>query len=226
MSDKERVLSRSAAQVFYDRFGKKQDNQGFYENPALDDLIAHAGFEEAQRVFEFGCGTGKFAARLLESHLPAAASYLGCDLSLTMVALARSRLAAFPRRAEVCLAGGVVYFPVPDKFADRVVSTYVLDLLSEEDIRRFFAEAHRVLVPGGRVCLASLTRGSGFLSRVFSALWMAIFRLNPSLVGGCRPIRLSSLIDSQQWQIVHQRDLAPFGVASEVLILEAKSASE
>jgi hypothetical protein len=36
------VLTRSQAQRFYDRFGKKQDAQAFYEDAALDDLIAHA----------------------------------------------------------------------------------------------------------------------------------------------------------------------------------------
>ncbi|MEJ2728573.1 MAG: hypothetical protein P8185_08685 [Deltaproteobacteria bacterium] len=46
------VLTRSQARIFYDRFGKKQDTQAFYEDAALDDLIAHA-----ERVFEFGCSS-------------------------------------------------------------------------------------------------------------------------------------------------------------------------
>jgi len=37
-------LTSSEARAYYDKFGKKQDTQGFYEDPALDDLIAHAGF--------------------------------------------------------------------------------------------------------------------------------------------------------------------------------------
>jgi SAM-dependent methyltransferase len=81
MPDKSEVLSPSAAQAYFDQFGKKQNSQGFYENPALDDLIAHASFQDARSVFEFGCGTGKFAAHLLENHLSPTASYLGCDIS-------------------------------------------------------------------------------------------------------------------------------------------------
>jgi ubiquinone/menaquinone biosynthesis C-methylase UbiE len=216
---KERVLSQPAAQAYYDRFGEKQDSQGFYEDPALDDLTAHADFRDTQSVFEFGCGTGKFAARLLESHLPSSATYLACDISPVMIDLAKRRLATYGERAQVALSDGAVRFPCPDHSVDRVVSTYVLDLLSESDIRRCFSEARRVLIPGGELCIASLTRGVNFLSRIISSLWMSIFRLKPSIVGGCRPICLDSFVDPQEWRVVHKRVVTPFGVPSEVLIL-------
>ena len=35
------------ARRYYDRFGWRQDPQGFYENPAIDDLVKHADFEHA-----------------------------------------------------------------------------------------------------------------------------------------------------------------------------------
>ena len=217
---KNRVLDTSAARAYYDRFGKKQDSQGFYEDPALDDLIAQADFPGSQRVFEFGCGTGKFAGRLLAKHLPASASYLGCDISPVMISLARSRLETYGARAQVALSDGGVQFPIPDRSVDRVVSSYVLDLLSETDIGHFFSESHRVLTPGGRLCLASLTKGVTLPSRIVSSLWTSAFRLSPALVGGCRPIRLDAFVDPSEWQFLHRRVLTPFGVPSEVLILE------
>lgn len=222
MSDRERVLSPSAARAYYDRFGTKQDSQGFYENPALDDLIAHADFRDARSVFEFGCGTGKFAVRLLEKQLPPSASYLGCDISPVMTGLAERRLAAYGKRAQVVLTDGGVRFPCSDGSVDRVVATYVLDLLSKDDIRRFFSEAHRVTAPGGKICLASLTPGAGYPSRIVSSLWMAVFRLNPAIVGGCRPIRLDDFVDLREWRIVHRRIVSPFAVPSEVLVLSRK----
>jgi ubiquinone/menaquinone biosynthesis C-methylase UbiE len=222
MSDRPSVLSYSEARSYYDRFGKKQDAQGFYEDPALDDLIAHACFQDAQKVFEFGCGTGKFAARLLAEHLPASATYLGCDVSPTMIDLAAKRLALYAERAKAVRSDGAVQFPLPDQSVDRVVSSYVLDILSEEDTRRVFAEAHRVLTPGGKFCLASLTRGVTLPSRIVSLLWMAVFGMRASLVGGCRPIRLEPYIDQERWQLEHRRVVTPFGVPSEVLILSPK----
>ncbi|MDE2430715.1 MAG: class I SAM-dependent methyltransferase, partial [Burkholderiales bacterium] len=224
MSDQERVFDATAAQAYYDRFGKKQDSQGFYEDPALDDLVAHASFHESRRVFEFGCGTGKFAARLFDQHLSPSASYFGCDVSPIMVGLAKQRLAIYDERAQVALSDGAVRFPVSEKSVDRVVSSYVLDLLSEADIHCFFAESRRVLIPGGKVCIASLTRGRSGMSRIVSSLWMAAFHLNPALVGGCRPIQVDAFVHPQEWQVVHQRIVAPFGVPSEIRILELKGA--
>jgi len=226
LADKERVLSTSAVRAYYDRFGAKQDSQGFYEDPAVDDLIAKADFQDARSVFEFGCGTGKLAARLLEKHLSSSANYLGCDISPVMIGLARSRLATYGERAQVALSDGAVRFPCPDHSIDRVVSTYVLDLLSEPDIRRFFSEARRVLTPNGRLCLASLTYGVTLPSRIVSSLWMRVFRLNPALVGGCRPVCLDSFVDPQEWRVVHNRVVTPFRVPSEVLILASKGTSD
>lgn len=220
MSEKERVLKPVATRAYYDRFGKKQDSQGFYEDPALDELVAHAGFQDSKRVFEFGCGTGKFAARLLENSLSSTASYLGCDISPVMVGLAKQRLEAYGERAQIVLSEGVVRFPVPDHSVDRVVATYVLDLLSVEDIERFFSESRRALMPGGRVCIASLTRGVSIPSHIVASLWTLVFRLNPALVGGCRPLRLADFMSRRKWQVVHQGVVTPFAVPSEVLILE------
>jgi len=223
MPDKGHVLSPSRAQAYYDRFGKKQDSQGFYEDPALDELVGHASFQDAHSVFEFGCGTGKFAARLLENHLSSSASYLGCDVSPVMIGLAKRRLEAFITRAQVSLSDGVVQFPTPDHSVDCVVSSYVLDLLSEADIRLFLSEAYRTLLPDGNVCLASLTSGVDLPSRILSSLWMRVFRLNPAIVGGCRPIRLSSFVEPEKWRVVHKRVVTPFWVPSEVLILTPRS---
>jgi len=222
MPDQDRVLNSTAAQAYYDRFGKKQDSQGFYEDPALDDLVAHASFQDSRCIFEFGCGTGKFAARLLEKHLSPSASYFGCDVSPVMIDLAKRRLEACGERGQAALSDGAVRFPIADHSVDRVVSSYVLDLLSDADIRRFFSESHRVLAPGGKVCIASLTRGVSAVSRVVSSLWMSVFRLSPALVGGCRPIQVGTFVNPQEWQVVHRRVVTPFGVPSEVLILETK----
>lgn len=74
--------------INYDRFGEKQDGQGFYEDPALNELVAHASLQEARCVFEFGCGTGKFAGRVLEKSMLFSARYLGCDISPVMIGLA------------------------------------------------------------------------------------------------------------------------------------------
>lgn len=212
------VLTRSQAQEFYDRFGEKQDAQAFYEDAAVDDMVAHAAFAEAASVFEFGFGTGRFAAQLLAEHLSPSARYFGVELSQTMTTLAQQRLAAWGERAKAIQADDSMRLPLADHCVDRVVSAYVLDLLSEADARQFLAEATRILKPGGKLCLVSLTHGTTFISRMVSAVWQLVFRLRASLVGGCRPTQLEPLLDQQAWSIEHHTVVVKFGVPSEVLI--------
>jgi len=220
------VLTPSEARAFYDRFGKRQDAQGFYEDPALDDLIAHAPFAKAAKVFEFGCGTGRFAARLLADVLPGSAIYIGCDLSPTMVNLARERLAPYGERARVFQSDGTTDLPLPDNSVDAVISTYVLDLLSEADIGEVLREAHRVLIAGGKLCLVSLTTGTTLPSQIVSFIWTSIFRLRASLVGGCRPICLELALNPSCWEPEHRRVVSVFGVASEVSVSRVKDSAQ
>ena len=153
------MLTREKVRTFYDRFGALQDRQAFYEDIATRDLIAHANFEEAKTVFEFGCGTGRFAADLVGHRLAEKSSYTGCDLSATMVGIARGRLAQFGARAQVQLTDGTLHLAASDATFDRFVSNYVLDLLPSNDIALLLAQALRVLAPDGRICLVSGTHG-------------------------------------------------------------------
>lgn len=215
------ALSTSEARDYYDRFGSKQDSQGFYEDPALDILIAHSDFHQAENIFEFGCGTGRLAARLLADHCAPSAMYVGCDISPVMIGHARRRLETYGKRARVVLSDGVVRFPIVDHSVDRIVSSYVLDLLAEADILKVFDEARRTLAPQGRLCLVSLSKkGINIRSAVISRLWAAAFKLRPVLVGGCRPINLDLFVNTQQWRFIHRQVVAPYGVPSEVLVLE------
>ena len=212
------TLTRSQAKTFYDRFGKKQDTQAFYEDAALEDLIKHAGFDNTKAIFEFGCGTGRFAIRLLTSCLSPSATYTGIDLSETMVNIAQQRLSPYSDRARVIQSDGSIHYPIADHSVDRVVSTYVLDLLSETDIQQAIAEAHRVLTPDGKLCLVSLSTGINFSSRMVCAIWNAVFNQRASLVGGCRPVQLASYLDENSWSIDYHKVITQFAVPSEILI--------
>lgn len=214
------ALSHDEARRVYDRIGARQDTQAFYEDRATAILVRYGRFDTAHRILEFGCGTGRFAFRLLSHQLPQAARYRALDLSPTMVRLARERLASFGARAEVVLTDGSP--PVAERAAsrDRFVSNYVLDLLSGDDIAAVVREAHRILEPGGLLCLSSLSTGTGSFSRLVSRAWSGVQALRPALVGGCRPLELLAWLPSEAWRVRQHAKLAPFGVPSEVLIAE------
>jgi malonyl-CoA O-methyltransferase len=107
-------------------------------------LVAVAGRE----VLELGCGTGKNTAWLAER----AASVTALDFSEGMLARARTRVAA----PHVRFVRHDVRepWPLPDARVDVVVGNLVLEHV--EALGPVFAEAARVLRPGGRLFLCEL----------------------------------------------------------------------
>lgn len=212
-------LDAERARRFYDRMGRWQDSQGFYEDAATRHLVHAAGFSEASSVFELGCGTGRLAAELLAGRLPNDARYLGVDVSPTMVRLARQRLAPWGSRAEVrLLEPPTLKLPGEDGSFDRLVATYVFDLLSADDAGALIDEARRLLARDGLLALVSLTHGTTALTRVVSGAWGTVALQWPGLVGGCRPIELNHLLAAGSWHLVEREVVTSWGISSEMLV--------
>lgn len=223
MPKKPRMLTHQQATSFYNHLGARQDWQAFYEAPATRDLMAHASFEAAQAVFEFGCGTGAFAEQALAHHLPPQATYLAVDSSTTMVRLARSRLERFGARVVVKQTDGFLQLGERPGSCDRFVSNYVLDLLSPADIAQLLAEAHRLLMAEGYLCLVSLTHGATPLARLVTCAWTHLHALEPWLVGGCRPLELRDCLPDTSFHLDYTRVIIRFGVPSEVVVASKRS---
>jgi ubiquinone/menaquinone biosynthesis C-methylase UbiE len=214
------ALTRQQAREFYNRFGKKQDWQKFYEDRPVQALIWHGEFSKALAVLEFGCGTGRLAETLLEQHLSTGARFIGVDISETMVSLAAARLVRFGARTRLILTDGSPRLDLGTATFDRFVSCYVLDLLPFEDIQEVLREAKRVLSDGGLLCLVSLTHGFTPISRVVERAWLTLYNARPKLVGGCRPISLIEFVSESYWRIHYHDRYSSYSIPSEVLIAE------
>ena len=213
-----RTLTLEEAKAYYDSFGAKQDSQSFYEGPAIKVLTDNGHFDQATSVFEFGCGTGRFAQELINECLPPDAIYCGTDISSTMIQLATERLKSFGPRAMVTQTSSKADIPLGDDSIDRFVSTYVFDLLPAAATQQVLDEAHRTLQADGLLCLVSITPGTTPISRFVMGTWQWIFSEKPSIVGGCRPMQLTKLLSTDQWQIRFQTVVVAWGIASEVVI--------
>lgn len=212
-----KALSPMEAARVYDRIGRFQDWQSFYEGPAVDDLVAHLHLRAADAVFELGCGTGALVARLFAEHLPAKATYLGVDVSPHMVRLSRERLHRWADRARVEIADGSLPLPGDDGVYSHFLAIYVVDLLSEEYARAVVREAARLLRSGGRMGLVSLTQGHSRGARLVSGAWGALWGFAPRLTGGCRPVHLEPLLEGE-WVTEHRALVETWGVSSEVIV--------
>ncbi len=212
------MLSHTDTKAIYDRLGIGQEKGSYFEAPALALLRQYADFAAARHVFEFGCGTGSFAATLLAQELAADASYVGLDQSSTMVRLAATQVARFGLRSAVLQSGGTMVLPLANGTVDRFVSNYVLDLLPVAEIEQLLTEAHRVLAPEGLLCLTSLTYGTTPLSRLVMGGWQLRYQLQPASVGGCRPIAVLDFLDSHMWALRHHTHSTTRGLASEIVV--------
>ena len=92
-----------------------------------------AAFADAESCVEFGCGQAKLANLVLAEH--PSLRWSAVEQSPEMVALARAAMRPHGRRFAVALTGGEPAAAAVPQRVDRFVSTYVLDLLSERDMR-------------------------------------------------------------------------------------------
>lgn len=210
------ALTSAQARRFYDRLGRGQDLQAFYEDRAVGELLARGRLDQARAVFEFGCGTGRLAARLLGQHLPAGARYLGADISDTMTSLTKARLRPFGTRAAIIQADGTRPLPLTNGAFDRFLTIYVLDLLGAAEATAIIAEARRLLQPGGLLEAVSLTHGATAPARLVSRAWTATWSRAPVLTGGCRPVSVLPLLDG--WHIEHHALASAWALTSEVVV--------
>ena len=214
----QRVVTHEQARRIYDVIGRGQDTRPLSERRALDELARRCAFETATAVVEFGCGTGRYAAGLFRTRLPAECRYLGIDVSPKMVALAREKLAPWATRARIVLTDGSPRLSEPDGSCDRFISTYVLDLLSSEETAVLLAEAHRVLRPGGLLGLVSLTSGASLSAQVLTAAWQRLWAFRPWLLGGCRPIEITESLSPAQWALRNESCVGKYVLTSQVVV--------
>ncbi len=109
------------------------------------DALVRLGDLRGQRVLDVGCGTGAVAAALADR---AAAKVWGVEQSSEMLAVARARVPSGVGLKQ----GRAEKMPFRDEWFDRVVYSLVIHLV---DRPLALAEAVRVLVPDGRVAIAT-----------------------------------------------------------------------
>lgn len=207
----ENTISRAAARRFYDRLGAGHDLAERYEGRAKGRAVEQLGLAPGQHVLSAGVGTGKEHALIKAAVEPGGVAF-GVDVSRVMLGLTRAHTGA-----PLC-AADVRDLPFASSVFDRVFSSYVLDLIPLADLPRVLAELRRVLRPGGRLALVSLTEGVGPASRAVVALWKLVYAVSPVACGGCRPLELARLVSDAGFSDVRREAVVQLGVPSEVLL--------
>jgi arsenite methyltransferase len=117
--------------------------------------VRHAALRPGEVVLDLGCGGG-IDTILAARRVGPTGRVIGLDLLEEMCEAARSAAGAAGVGAwSEFHRGQMEDIPLPDAAVDVVVSNGVLNLSARK--ARAMAEIHRVLRPGGRLCVADLT---------------------------------------------------------------------
>lgn len=181
------------------------------ESRARRRVLAVADIHDGEVVLEVAVGTGLLFVELLMRN-PRGRT-VGIDLTPSMVEVARRKAARSGMTNWELQVGDALALGYPDASFDVVVSTYMLDLLSEADFGRVLAEFARVLRPGGRLVVASLAPSAGWVYRV----WSFLYQRNPAWVGGCRGVDLCEPLGNAGFTIEMREHVEQFGVVTEIL---------
>ena len=115
--------------------------------------VEHAGLKVGQTVLDLGSGAGldAFVARRL---VGADGRVIGVDMTAEMVARARENARRQGLDNVEFRLGEIEHLPVRSASVDVAISNCVLNLVPDK--RRAFAEIHRVLKPGGHICISDV----------------------------------------------------------------------
>jgi demethylmenaquinone methyltransferase/2-methoxy-6-polyprenyl-1,4-benzoquinol methylase len=206
----DQTISRDTARLVYDRLGAGLDRAARFEGRAKALGLELLAVAPGQHVLQVGVGTGAEQAALATA-AGAGGLVVGCDLSRGMLELTRQRAGT-----PLC-EGDAARLPLRARSFDRLFSAYMLDLIPLAEIPAVLAEFRRVLRPGGRLVLVSLTEGADAPSRLFVAGWKLAYSLDRLRLGGCRPLQLAAQLGAAGFA-VERHVVVQRGFPSEVLV--------
>ena len=185
---------------------------GFYERISNREALRGPVLERAEKIIDVGAGTGYLLSRLVKATREGQ-QIVAVDLSQQMLKNSRSYLEKHDQ-----LSPRITFeqsdcreLPWGDNTFDLYVSSYLFDLLPQEELKQALREMERVLRPDGYAILVTMTtelQDLPWLSRSFYRLmnefyaigyhkgrWNFIWRfLFAGYAPHCRPIALAQYL--------------------------------
>ncbi|MBS3168636.1 methyltransferase domain-containing protein [Candidatus Woesearchaeota archaeon] len=163
------------------------------ESKAFRRVLEFISIKDGESILEIAVGTGILFEQIVR--LNPKGRNEGLDLSESMLKKARIRLMKY--KHFNLIHGDASRLPYNSNTFDILVNNYMLDLLPSEDYLSILREFKRVLKPGGKLVITTMTNGKEWYSKI----WDFVAKIAPSLLTGCRPVNLRSIIKSSGFKL-------------------------
>lgn len=183
-----------------------------YRDWGLEKLSAQSG----EKILEIGFGTGHCLVSLAQAVGPNG-RVTGLDISDGMLAIARERLQreGLAERADLHLGDAAKLDFIEAGTLDGVFMSFTLELFDNPEIPRVLLECHRILKPGGRLAVVSMTKTNppGVAVRMYE--W---FHEKMPNYADCRPIFARQSIEQSGFAIQDVSVSSMWGLPVEIVL--------
>jgi demethylmenaquinone methyltransferase/2-methoxy-6-polyprenyl-1,4-benzoquinol methylase len=192
--------SKKEAKKFYDRISGSYDwLGGIFERRPAEKALNHLKIQSGETVLEIGFGTGYCLQRIAMSVGDSGKAY-GIDISEGMIHRTRERLdkVSLLNRVEL-YRGDATKLLFDDETFDAVFISFTLELFDSPEISEVLGEIRRVLKPGGRLGVVSLSKANADSATVRIYEWM--HNKWPKYID-CRPIYVNETVGRSGFKII------------------------
>ena len=182
------------------------------ETKAQDIAIKLANIQDEIVILDVAVGTGKLFNRIVKRNPNG--QNVGIDISHGMLTKAKSRLSKQPNSNYSLYIGSAFDISMDNHSVDILFNNYMFDLISLDQMDIVINEFARVLKPGGKLVLVNMTKAKQF----GAGLYERIYRISPTLMGGCRGVQLSNLLTDHGFIIQNREYIQQMLFPSEVIL--------
>src|SRR5512147_2034115 len=192
--------TKEAARASYNRLSRWYDlvaggTEKKYRDWGLEKLAAQPG----EKILEIGFGTGHCLVALAKAVGPSG-RVTGVDISDGMLAIAGERLQQenLVERVDLHLGDAAHLDFIEAGSLDGVFMSFTLELFDNPEIPRVLQECQRILKPGGRLAVVSMTKTTppGMAVRIYE--W---FHEHMPDYADCRPIFARQALEQNGFEI-------------------------
>lgn len=209
--------SKQDARESYNRLSRWYDViAGSTEKKYRDWGLAKLAAQPGERILEIGFGTGHCLVSLAKAVGPDG-RVTGLDISDGMLSIARERLQTegLSDRVDLHLGDAANLDFIEANNLDGVFMSFTLELFDNPEIPKVLAECRRVLKPGGRISVVSMTKTDppGVAVRMYE--WFHEVMPN---YADCRPIFARQAIEQAGFQIQDVSVSSMWGLPVEIVL--------